>query len=77
MIYTGIDKIQGGVFYGEKAVKSAFGKNKEKESKYLKLLNKIDQLVEEIAKVAGIFKRESEKKYRKNKSMTYNVYLQE
>lgn len=61
MIYIGIDKIQGGVYYGEKAVKAAFGKNKEKENKYLKLLDKISNLAEQISKEADTFKRKSEK----------------
>lgn len=61
VIHIGIDKIQGGVYYGEKAVNAAFGNNKEKKNKYLKLLDKIDHLVDEISKVADTFKRESEK----------------
>lgn len=61
VICIGIDKIQGGVSYGEKAVKAAFGNNKEKESKYLKLLDKIDHFVDEISKATDTFKKESEK----------------
>lgn len=61
VIYIGISRIQDGVYYGEKAVKAAFGKNKEKENKYLKLLDKISNLAEEIFKEADTFKMESEK----------------
>ncbi|MBM4056119.1 MAG: hypothetical protein FJ264_15920 [Planctomycetes bacterium] len=61
VIYIGIDEIRGGVYYGEKAVKAAFGNNKEKENKYLKLLDKISHLADEISKVADIFKKESGK----------------
>ena len=61
VIYIGINKIQDGVYYGEKAVKAAFGKNKEKENKYLKLLDKINHLADEISKEASTFKKESEK----------------
>lgn len=61
IIYIGINKIQDGVYYGEKAVKAAFARNKKKEGKYMKLLDKIDHLVGEISKVADTFKKESEK----------------
>ncbi len=61
VIYIGIDRIQDGVHYGEKAVKAAFSKNKEKKNKYLKLLDKISHLADEISKEAGTFKSESEK----------------
>jgi len=61
LIGAGIYRIQEGVYFGEKGVKSAFDKNKEKKNKYLKLLDKIDHLVEEISKEADAFKRESEK----------------
>src|SRR3989338_50785 len=60
VIYIGINRIQDGVYYGEKAVKAAFGKNKEKESKYLKLLDKINHLADEISEEASTFKSESE-----------------
>ena len=60
VIYIGIDRIQDGVHYGEKAVKAAFSKNKEKKNKYLKLLDKINHLANEISEVAGTFKSESE-----------------
>ncbi|CAG1769479.1 hypothetical protein BAC3_00317 [uncultured bacterium] len=61
VIYIGISRIQDGVYYGEKAAKAAFGKNKEKKDKYLKLLDKMSNLAEEISKEADTFKRESEK----------------
>lgn len=61
VICIGIDEIQGGVSHGKKAVKAAFGNNKEKESKYLKLLDKIDHFVDEISKATDTFKKESEK----------------
>lgn len=61
LIYAGIERICDGVYFGEKAVKSAFGKNREKRNKYLKLLDKISHLVEEISKEAETFKKESEK----------------
>lgn len=61
VICIGIDRIQGGVYYGGKAVKAAFGNNKEKENKYLKLLDKISHLADEISEVVGTFKRESKK----------------
>ena len=60
LIYAGVERICNGVYFGEKAVKSAFDKNKEKKDKYLKLLDKISLLVEEISKEAETFKREAE-----------------
>ncbi len=61
VIYIGIDRIQDGLRYGEKTVKAAFSKNKEKKNKYLKLLDKINHLAEEISEVAGNFMSESGK----------------
>lgn len=61
VICIGIDEIQDGVSHGKKAVKATFGNNKEKENKYLKLLDKISHLADEISKVADTFKRETEK----------------
>ena len=61
LIGAGIYRIQDGVYFGEEAVNAAFSKNNEKKNKYLKLLDKIDHLVEEISKEADAFKRESEK----------------
>ena len=61
LIGAGIYRIQDGVYFGEKAVKAAFGKNKEKKDKYLKLLDKISHFVEEVSKEAETFKMESEK----------------
>ncbi|MBF8278073.1 MAG: hypothetical protein HW390_3146 [Candidatus Brocadiaceae bacterium] len=60
LIYAGIERICDGVYFGEKAVKAAFSKNNEKKNKYLKLLDKIDHLVDEISKEADTFRRESE-----------------
>lgn len=61
LIYAGIERICNGVYFGEKAVKSAFDENKEKKDKYLKLLDKISHFVEEISKEAETFKKESGK----------------
>ncbi len=61
LIIVGISKIHDGVDFGKSAVKAAFGNNKEKEKKYLKLLNKISHLAEEISKEVNTFKREAEK----------------
>ncbi len=61
LIGAGIYRIQNGVYFGEKAVKSAFSKNNEKKNKYLKLLDKIDHLTDEISKETDTFRRESEK----------------
>jgi hypothetical protein len=61
LIYVGIDKIYSGVDFGRKAVKVAFGNNKKKKNKYLKLLDKINHLADEISEVADTFKKESEK----------------
>ena len=47
--------------YGRKAVKAAFSKNNEKKNKYLKLLDKISHLAEEVSKEVSAFKREAEK----------------
>lgn len=61
LIGAGIYRIQDGVYFGEKAVKSAFSKNNEKKNKYLKLLDKIEHLTDEISKETNTFRRESEK----------------
>jgi hypothetical protein len=61
LVGAGIYRIQDGVYFDEKAVKSAFDENKEKKDKYLKLLDKISHFVEEISKEAETFKKESEK----------------
>ena len=61
LFIVGIDRICDGVYFGEKAVKAAFGNNKEKGGKYLKLLDKISHLADEISKETDTFKRESEK----------------
>ena len=61
VIIVGIDRICDGVYFGENAVKAAFGNNKEKGEKYLKLLDKISHLADEISKETDTFKRESEK----------------
>ncbi len=61
LIYVGINEISDGVYFGEKAVKAAFSENKEKKNKYLKLLDKVSHLADEISKLADTFKGESEK----------------
>lgn len=55
-IYVGLSDIDNGLFYGKKAIESAFSDDKKNKEKYLVLLNEIRKAAEVLEKKAKFFK---------------------